>query len=215
MQAERDKIKEGLVNPGLDNQLEGSSGVSVLPLKQRLDTFLAIAVPRLRQVNESKISLESKLEKLFARFGETFKVSSNGNNNNSVNNGNIAGNGAETGEDNVKKFWASFAEFGRAWSLAVEDNKTKKLALEKAQRLAEEEAARHLQKQQQLHNNTTNHHSTTSAANNSDHSTTTTGPLKGGTNLFGNFHSAQATASANDLVAEFKSKLTKQFQQRG
>lgn len=190
-------LKPACENVGLDFKKEDLIGESVKPLHHRLETFLSTAKPRLAQLQESNKTLEIQLETLFNSFGESLKQT--------------AGNKSEseTGEDAVKKFWLTFADFGRALNTAVEENKARKLAAEKAQKLAEEESTRTLMKQQQQQNM-----SPIKGPNNANDASDTATPQKKTNNLFGNFHSTQATASANDLVAEFKNKLAKQMLQQ-
>lgn len=183
------QLRDGPDNVGLDQQKEDGRGPVVAPLRRRLQTFLDSARPRLLDVQQTLKDTETRIEQIFARFGEASK-----------------GGGAD-GEDGVRRLWTTLADFGRALSVAVEDNKAKRLAAEKAQRLAEEEAARSQAKHQHQHQQAPA--SAAAAAPSAAPSA-----AKKNNNLFGNFHSAQAAASATDLVAEFKSKLAKQLQAR-
>jgi hypothetical protein len=187
VQNEFKQIKNGCENAGLDGVKEDINGATVQPLHHRLNGFLSLANPQLSLIQDTAKDIEALVEGIFNRFGESMKRTSSE---------------SETGDDSMKKFWSTFADFGRALSAAVEENKAKKLATEKAQKLADDEAARAMLKQQ--NSNGTNvvlaNAAPASIAVKKD-------------NLFGNFHSAQATATANDLVAEFKNKLAKQLQQ--
>lgn len=112
------KIKDGKENPGLDGVLEDSRGHCTSPLYRRLDSFLHEGKAKMSYLQTMCTEIETALEGLMAKYGENFK--------------------AVTDEDNCKKFFTTISTFAKSFRAAMDDNIKRRLAAEKAARLANE-----------------------------------------------------------------------------
>jgi hypothetical protein len=183
MNAEFIRIKDTRENVGLDGLLEDAKGPVINPLYHRLDSFLTMAKPKIAQMKQFAKSLESSLERNMNRYGESLLAMSE--------------------EDPTKKFFSTFTEFAKSYHKANDDNFLKRKAQEEADLLLQQQQQKQqLQKQLQQQKSLK---ATVADASISANTTTTSKPVKKAENLFGQFHKSQ-TASANDLIAEFRMK---------
>ena len=177
MNTEFIRIKDSKENIGLDHKLEDAKGPAMNPLYNRLNSFLLISKPKISTIKILFKNIETKIEFEMNKYGESLKKISD--------------------EDNSKLFFTAIVNFAKAYRSAADDNITKRLAIEKANKALEAKAT------------------TTSTNNNTTTTTTTTTTTVSGNkakteNIFGMFHSAQE-ASSDDVIAEFKLKMAKRM----
>lgn len=205
------KIKDGKENPGLDGVLEDSRGPCTSPLYRRLDSFLHEGKAKMAYLQTLCTEIESSLETLMARYGENFRAVSD--------------------EDNCKKFFTTISSFAKGFRSAMDENIKKRLAQEKAARLAkeanarleakrlaaEQKAAAEGKKKKQVSIDITaaaaSAHSPSSPVRNSSAAGAAGAAGKKGTadaahNIFDKFHSEQ-DESTEAVLAKFRMKLHK------
>lgn len=112
------KIKDGKENPGLDGVLEDMRGHCTSPLYRRLDSFLHEGKAKMSYLQTMCSEIEASLETLMAKYGENFKAMSD--------------------EDTSKKFFTTISTFAKSFRAAMDENIKKRVAQEKAARLANE-----------------------------------------------------------------------------
>ena len=176
MNTEFIRIKDSKENIGLDHKLEDAKGPAMNPLYNRLNSFLLISKPKISTIKILFKNIENKIEFEMNKYGESLKKISD--------------------EDNSKLFFTTIVNFAKAYRSAADENITKRLAIEKANKALEAKAT------------------TTTSTNNNTTATTTTTTVSGNKakteNIFGMFHSAQE-ASSDDVIAEFKLKMAKRM----
>ncbi len=201
MNAEFIRIKDTKENIGLDGVLEDARGHCTNPLYRRLDHFLHDAKARLNGIRVQHKEAESGVEALMLVYGENIRALSD--------------------EDPSKKFFTTIATFAKSFRTAVDENIKKRLALERAARIAVENNKRLEAKKSTLTNKdkvvtvetTTPRTPASRTVAGSDkysesgkHHKSNSSGIPAVHNLFDKFHSQQEDSS-EEMVAKFRMKL--------
>eukprot|EP01034_Spumella_vulgaris_P021864 gene21864-27939_t len=201
MNAEFIRIKDTKENIGLDGVLEDARGHCTNPLYRRLDHFLHDAKARLNGIRVQHKEAESSVEALMLTYGENMRALSD--------------------EDASKKFFTTIATFAKSFRTAVDENIKKRLAIERAARIAVENNKRLEAKKSTLTNkdklaletSTPRTPIVPSAASSTKHSESGKSHHKSNSsgipavhNLFDKYHSQQEDSS-EEMVAKFRMKL--------